>query len=171
MTRPLALLLLIASTACGTPATEVPPFGIGSVSWPTNATAAQEVFDRLPGELRGMPRDDGPPLSTSYGGGAVELWAEDMGAAECPGLLGVDLVRAALDGEVVTETVAADPQPEGVPPFLIGSRPDGTFVAAWSVPGCSWVFAVEAGSAELREAAVSELVRAAGPGAPSAETG
>lgn len=153
--------LMVALAACGSPSIEAAPFGIGSTTWPSGVAGVQVVFDGLPSEIDGLALGEGAPLSAVYGDGAIRMWAEDLGAAGCPGLAGADLVRSALGGDVSIERTSPDPLPDGVPPFLIGTLPDGAYVAGWSVPGCSWVFAVAAATPELREAAASALADAA----------
>lgn len=173
MTRRLLLcsfLLPLLFTACSrgstttSPGSDV-PFGLAEVTWPKDASSLEGVFTGLPDTLEGLPRADAPYLTASYGDSAtpdVRIYAVDLGAAECPGMSGGSLVRSTLEqnGKVKVAEESPDDVPDGVPAYLLGTR-GGNYVGGWSVPRVHWVFAVEATTPALREAAIRAVVDAA----------
>jgi hypothetical protein len=184
MTRRLLLcsmLVPLLLVACGggssstSPGAEA-PFGLAEVTWPKDAASLEGVFAGLPDTLEGLPRADAPYLTASYGSGTtpdVSIYAVDLGAAECPGMSGGSLVRSTLEqnGKVKVAEESPDDVPDGVPAYLLGTR-GGRYVAGWSVPRVHWVFAVEAATPALREAAIAAVVGAARSlpsGSPSAD--
>ena len=185
MTRRLFLFGLLVSfllVACGGGSTSVPsgadvPFGLAEVTWPKDASSLEGVFEGLPDTLEGLPRADAPYLTAFYGAGKtpdVSVYAVDLGAAECPGMSGGSLVRSTLEqnGKVKVAEESPDDVPDGIPAYLLGTR-GGRYVAGWSVPRVHWVFAVEAATPALREAAIRAVVDAARslpPASASADT-
>ncbi|MGE5226279.1 MAG: hypothetical protein ACM3OO_05330 [Planctomycetaceae bacterium] len=173
MTRRLLLCSMLVPfflVACGggssttSPGANV-PFGLAEVTWPKDASSLEGVFAGLPDTLEGLPRADAPYLTATYGAGktpGVSVYAVDLGAAECPGMSGGSLVRSTLEqnGRVKVAEESPDDVPEGVPAYLLGTR-GGRYVAGWSVPRVHWVFAVEAATPALREAAIRAVVEAA----------
>lgn len=158
-----AVLLSVLLSACGSePAV---PLGIGDPAWPTDAEGWAEVIAAMPDDLEGLPRQEGGILATTYGdpedGDPVRIYPEDLGGAECPGLFGVSLLRSTLeeDGELAIQESSPDGAED--PTYLFGSRPDGTQLAAWTVPDCAWVVVVEAPTVPLRDAGVEAIVGAA----------
>lgn len=153
--------LLLA--ACGGGDADL-PLGMGEPEWPTDATGYAEVFEAMPAELEGLPRQEGGVLVAAYadpeGAEAARAYAEDLGGAECPGLVGTSLLRATLEerGGFTVETSSDGAQE---PAFVLGARPDGTSVAAWTVPECRWILVVEASTARLRDAGIRALVETA----------
>jgi hypothetical protein len=165
-----SVLVSLFLAACGgssttsSPGGDV-PFGLAGVTWPKDASSLEGVFIGLPDTLEGLPRADAPYLTATYGAGKtpdVTIYAVDLGAAECPGMSGGSLVRSTLEqnGKVKVAEESPDDVPDGVPAYLLGTR-DGRFVAGWSVPRVHWVFAVEAATPALREAAIRAVVDAA----------
>ena len=159
----LAIIATLVLASCGSDPSL--PLGIGEPTWPTEATAYADVFSAMPDEVGGLPRQEGGILGATYGDPkgdeTLSVYAEDLGGAECPGLSGVSLLRATLEeqGDLTIE----ESSPEGAedPTYLFGSRPDGTSVAAWTVPDCAWVVVVEASTPGLRDAGVEAVVGAA----------
>ena len=152
------------SSSTSSPGADV-PFGLAGVAWPKDASSLEGVFSGLPDTLEGLPRADAPYLTAMYGAGKtpdVSIYAVDLGAAECPGMSGGSLVRSTLEqnGKVKVAEESPDDVPDGVPAYLLGTR-DGRYVAGWSVPRVHWVFAVEAATPALREAAIRAVVDAA----------
>ena len=97
------------------------------------------------------------------------IYAVDLGAAACPGMSGGSLVRSTLEqrgGALKIDQQSPDEVPDGTPAYLVGSR-GGQQVLAWSVGGAHWVIAIEAASAEARDAAAAAMVEAVA-NAPSA---
>ncbi|MGZ4149556.1 MAG: hypothetical protein ACXVQJ_05925 [Actinomycetota bacterium] len=183
MTRRLLLCSLLVPfllAACGagssttSPGSDV-PFGLAEVTWPKDASSLEGVFAALPDTLEGLPSADAPYLSASYGAGTtpdVRIYAVDLGAAECPGMSGGSLVRSTLEqnGRVKVAEESPDDVPDGVPAYLLGTR-DGMYVGGWSVPRVHWVFAVEATTPALREAAINAVVDAARSLPPASASG
>jgi hypothetical protein len=159
----IAILITLVLAACG--ADPALPLGIGEPTWPTEATAYADVLAAMPQEIDGLPRQEGGILVATYGepkgDETVRVYAEDLGGAECPGLFGVSLLRATLEeqGEFTIEESSPDGAED--PTYLFGTRPDGTSLAAWTVPDCAWVVVVEASTPALRDAGVEALVQAA----------
>jgi hypothetical protein len=137
--------------------------GIGEPTWPTEAQGWAEVIEAMPDDLDGAARQEGGVLVATYGegDGKVTVYAEDLGGAECPGLFGVSLLRSTLEEH--GDLTVSESSPDGAedPTYLLGTRPDGTQVAAWTVPDCAWVAVVEAPTTALRDAAVEAFVGAA----------
>jgi hypothetical protein len=161
---PLFLAACGGSTSASPPGADV-PFGLAEVSWPKDAASLEGVFAGLPDTLEGLARGDAPYLTATYGASTtpdVSIYAVDLGAAECPGMSGGSLVRSTLEqnGKVKVAEESPDDVPDGVPAYLLGTR-EGTYVAGWSVPRVHWVFAVEAATPALREAAIHAVVDAA----------
>lgn len=173
MIRRLLPLLLVALAACGdgspaTSASSTLPFRLADPAWPQDAQGMQVIMDALPDEIAGLPRQEAAWLTANYGDAAVtnpelQIYVVDLGGAECPGLSGVSLIRATIeeDGKMTIDESSTDPPPEGEPAYLLGTRKDGTAVAAWTVPRRKWVFVVEAPTADVRDAAAQIVVDAA----------
>lgn len=140
------------------------PLGIGEPSWPTDAEGWALVFEAMPGEVDGLPRQEGGILGATYGDTTSRAWirtyGDDLGGAECPGLFGTSLLRSILEEDGKLKVEESSPDGAGDPSYLFGSRPDGTKLAAWTVPDCRWVVVVEAPTETLRDAGVEAIVDA-----------
>lgn len=161
MHRYAAILFAVLLTACASEPGL--PLGIGEPTWPTEAEGWAEVIAAMPDRLDDAERQEGGILVATYGedDDLVRVYAEDLGGAECPGLFGVSLLRSTL--EEGGDLTISESSPDGAedPTYLFGSRPDGTLLAAWTVPDCAWVAVVEAPTTALRDTAVEALVGAA----------
>jgi hypothetical protein len=161
--RRAALTVAIVSmlSACGSEAAL--PLGIGEPTWPVDAEGYAELIAGMPDEIGGLARQEGGLMVATYGEGdeQVRAYAEDLGGAECPGLFGVSLLRSTLEDGGELTVVESSPDGAEDPTYLFGSRPDGTQLAAWTVPDCAWVVVVEAPTVELRDAGVEAFVAAA----------
>ena len=173
-------VVVLAACARGGDASTSPqaasvPFGLATVTWPVDATALDPIFAGLPDEVSGQRRLSGGYLTAIYGEGndrVATIYAVDLGSAACPGMSGGSLVRSTLEqrgGPLRVDQQSPDEVPEGTPAYLVGKR-GGQQVLGWSVPGAHWVIAIEATSADAREAAAAAIVGAAAsvPPAPSA---
>jgi len=181
MTRRLLWIVpIVALMACArggssasSPEAAAAPFEIGSVAWPVDANALDAIFAALPDDVSGQARLDGGYLTAIYGEGAnrvATIYAVDLGSAACPGMSGGSLVRSTLEqrgGKLRVDQQSPDEVPEGTPAFILGSR-GGQQVVAWSVPGAHWVIAIEATSAQAREAAAAAIVQAGASASASA---
>lgn len=159
-----ALACAFVLASCGASDADL-PLGIGEPDWPTEATGYAEVFEAMPDEIGGLPRQDGGILVATYGepegDGTIRVYADDLGGAECPGLFGTSLLRATLEERGGFRPEQTSPDGADDPAYVLGSRPDGTSVAAWTVPDCRWILVVEGSTPTLRDAGVSALVGAA----------
>jgi hypothetical protein len=156
-----AVTIALLLSACGSEPSL--PLGIGEPQWPTDAEGWAEVIDAMPDTLEDLSRQEGGILVATYGEGddEVRIYAEDLGGAECPGLFGVSLLRSVLEEQGDLTVDESSPDGAEDPTYLLGTRPGGAKVAAWTVPECRWVGVVEAPSETLREAGVEAFVDAA----------
>jgi hypothetical protein len=142
------------------------PLGIGGPAWPIDAEGWAALFEGMPDDVDGVPRQEGGILGATYGDTTSQEWvrtyADDLGGAECPGLFGTSLLRSILEEDGGLAVEESSPDGAGDPSYLFGSRPDGTELAAWTVPECRWVVVVEAPTEALRDAGVEAVVAAGG---------
>jgi hypothetical protein len=163
--RRTAATLLIVSLLAACASEPGLPGGIDEPAWPTDAEGWAAVLEAMPDEIEDLPRQEGGILVATYGDPGsdetVRVYADDLGGAECPGLFGTTLLRSILEegGDLKVEESSPDGAED--PTYLFGSRPDGTKLAAWTVPDCRWVVVVEAPTVALRDAGVEATVAAA----------
>lgn len=164
MRRTAAAVMLAWSLAACASGSDL-PLGIGDVTWPTDAEGWAAAISSMPDDLDGLARQEGGILVATYGdpasGGVVRVYADDLGGAECPGLFGTSLLRSVLEEGGDLTVVESSPEGSGDPSYLFAERPDGTQLAAWTVPECRWVVVVEAPDVAQREAGIEALVDAA----------
>jgi hypothetical protein len=145
--------------------------GFESVEWPTAAEGIERVFAELPQRVGGLARtspESPDPFSTSYGtlgsGASIEVWATDLGGAECPGMGPEGMLRSVFEGQArgPTSTTSAVTA-EGVTSLQgsSGTRSERRWLALWVPPACSWVYVVRATDREGRAAGVEAMIRTA----------
>lgn len=168
MRRTAAALIVSLLVACASGSDL--PLGIGEPSWPTDAEGWAAVFAAMPGEVDGLERQEGGIIAATYGDTTSQAWVraygDDLGGAECPGLFGTSLLRSILEEDGKLRVEESSPDGAEDPSYLFGSRPDGTKLAAWTVPGCRWVVVVEAPTEALLDAGVEAVVRAGSEARP-----
>jgi hypothetical protein len=142
--------------------------GFADVEWPTTSEEIQRVFAGLPSQVGGLDRttpESPDPFSTSYGSlgsdASIELWATDLGGAECPGMGPEGMLRSVFEGQGRGPTNARSSVTGGVT-SLLGSSGTGSerrWLALWVPPVCSWVYVVRATDRGGRAAGVEAMIQ------------
>jgi hypothetical protein len=160
-----SLLTGLVLTSCADGSAQA---GFADVEWPTTAEGIERVFAELPSRVGGLARttpESPDPFSTSYGslgsGASIELWATDLGGAECPGMGAEGMLRSVFERQARGPTNARSTVAEGVT-SLQGSSGTGSerrWLALWVPPACSWVYVVRATDREGRAAGVEAMIQ------------
>lgn len=164
----LAALIAFAVTACGDDGASPggsDPFGFTTVDMPASEPAIRAVFDRMPGQVAGLPRvaGGGTDLVVLYGddSGIVAFPFVDDGGSGAPESLTQDLSQFQLEAGAVVESSGLDPSSDMV--WVVGSFTDsvGTVhLAVWGDPAGTWVFNASSTSSEFRDAIVEAFIAA-----------
>jgi hypothetical protein len=166
---PFAVLLALLVAGCGdddggSDATSGgDPFGLSSLDLPSGDAEVLRVFENMPEEISGVPRESGgePGLLLFYGSMGT-IVAFSFSPNESGETLAEDLSQFEDETDAVVEASQLDPD-SGVL-WLMGSFTDSeggvVHLAVWGEPDGASVFNVSAQSQEMRDAIVRSFVEA-----------